>query len=104
MVITKSEFFEEMKSKGFSPELEELISDYLGQFSEELSQEDVDRIDLFLAEVEASMKVTSDTYGKIATELEHAEEDMLYAMDKLMDRTEQMQADDEAAYKDLVLG
>ncbi len=86
---TKTQLFEEIRSAGLDEQTVMALQEDFANLPEELTAQDMDRIDAVLAELEATQKYVASEYGEMADQYEKAADEVLNAGDDFVEQAAQ---------------
>jgi len=101
MSATKTQVLEELKKQDFDEETYQLIADSFQDFPEELSNEDLQKIDSLLAEMQTEETISAQVYGEMADSLEKAADQMANAADNYTESVAKITYDNVKLAQDL---
>ena len=101
MSATKTQVLEELKGQDFDSETYQLIVDSLQEFPEELSNEDLQKVDTLLAEMQAAETLSAQLYGEMADSLEKAADQLTDTADEYVESAAKITYDNVKLAQDL---
>ena len=101
MSATKTQVLEEIKTQGFDDESYQLIVDSLQEFPEELDNDNLQKLDTILAEMQSADEIATQVHGEIADSMEKAADEMYDAADKYVEDVAKITYDNVKLAQDL---